>query len=212
MAVTPPIRAVFFDIGNVLLHFDIGAILKEIAAALGRHPLKVAASLLDTKRISALERGEIDSDELFRIFREELGYRGSFAQFKTLWCDHFTLERRTAALLKKVSRRLPTYLLSNTHALHYDFIKSRYAFIKLVRGAALSHELGMRKPEARIFRAALRLAKLRRPEQALFIDDLEVNVRGARAAGLQSLRYRGPEDLERRFRELGVLPGWERKV
>ena len=87
----PAIRAVFFDIGNVLLHFDIGAILKEIAAALGRHPIRVARSLLDTKRISALERGEIGSDELYRIFREELGYRGSFPRFKKLWCDHFTL-------------------------------------------------------------------------------------------------------------------------
>ncbi|MBI5240611.1 MAG: HAD family phosphatase [Elusimicrobia bacterium] len=205
MAVTPPVEAVFFDIGNVLLHFDIGAILREIAAALGRHPIKVAGALLDTRRISALERGEIGSDDLFRIFREELGYRGSFAKFKELWCDHFTLERRTAALLKKVARRVPTYLLSNTHALHYDFIKSRYAFVKLVRGAALSHELGMRKPEARIFRAALRLARLRRPEQALFIDDLEVNVEGARRAGLRALRYRGPEDLARRLKELGLL-------
>ena len=202
---TPPIKAVFFDIGNVLLHFDIAAILKEIAAALGRHPIKVARSLLHTKRISALERGEIGSDELYRIFREELGYRGSFPEFKKLWCDHFTLERSTAALLKKVSRRVPTYLLSNTHALHYDFIKSRYAFIKLVQGAALSHELGMRKPEPRIFRAALKLARVSDPAQALFIDDLELNVAGARKAGMQAIRYRGPEDLARRLKSLGVL-------
>ncbi|MDD5630302.1 MAG: HAD family phosphatase, partial [Elusimicrobia bacterium] len=199
------IRAVFFDIGNVLLHFDIPAILKEISAALGRHPIKVARSLLDTKRISALERGELDSDELYRIFREELGYRGSFPKFKKLWCDHFSLERRTAALLKKVSRRVPTYLLSNTHALHYDFIKARYAFIKCVRGAALSHELGMRKPEPRIFRAALQLAGVSAPAQALFIDDLEPNVQGARKAGLQAILYRGPEDLARRLKSYGLL-------
>jgi putative hydrolase of the HAD superfamily len=202
---TPPIKAVFFDIGNVLLHFDITAIVREIAAALGRHPIKVARSLLDTKRISALERGEIGGDELYRIFRNELGYRGSFPEFKKLWCDHFSLERRTAALLKKVSRRVPTYLLSNTHALHYDFIKARYAFIKCVRGAALSHELGMRKPEPRIFRAALKLARVNDPAQALFIDDMELNVRGARKAGMQAIRYRGPEDLARRLRDLGVL-------
>ena len=200
----PPIKAVFFDIGNVLLRFDIPAILKEISAALGRHPIAVARSLLDTKRISALERGEMSSDELYRIFREELGYRGSFPKFKTLWCDHFTLERRTAALLKKVSRWVPTYLLSNTHALHYDFIKTKYAFTKCVRGAALSHELGMRKPEPRIFKAALKMAGVR-PSQAVFIDDLEPNVEAARKAGLQAIRYRGPEDLRRRLESLGVL-------
>ncbi|MCX5796494.1 MAG: HAD family phosphatase [Elusimicrobia bacterium] len=206
MAVSPPpIKAVFFDIGNVLLHFDIPAILAEISAALGRHPIKVARILLDTKRISALERGKIGSDELYRIFRDELGYRGSFPKFKKLWCDHFSLERRTAALLKKVSRRVPTYLLSNTHALHYDFIKARYAFIRCVRGAALSHELGMRKPEPRIFRAALKLARVSEPAQALFIDDLDLNVQGARKAGLQAIHYQGPEDLARRLRSFGLL-------
>ena len=201
----PRIKAVVFDIGNVILRFDVPAILKEISAALGRHPIQVARSLLDTKRISALERGEIGSEELYRIFRDELGYRGSFPQFKKLWCDHFSLERRTAALLKKVSQRVPTYLLSNTHALHYDFIKSRYAFIKCVRGAALSHELGMRKPEPRIFKAALKLAGVKDPAQALFIDDLELNVAGARKAGLQAIRYRGPEDLTRRLKSFGLL-------
>jgi putative hydrolase of the HAD superfamily len=107
-------------------------------------------------------------------------------------------------LLKKVSRRLPTYLLSNTHALHYDFIKSRYAFTKYVRGAALSHELGMRKPEPRIFKAALKMAGVR-PAQALFIDDLEPNVAAARRVGLQAIRYCGPEDLAHRLKTLGVL-------
>jgi len=200
----PPIKAVFFDIGNVLLHFDLAAIIKEIAAALGRPPREVARSLLDTTRISALERGEISSKELYRIFREELGYSGTFPRFRKLWCDHFSLERSTAALLKKVSRRVPTYLLSNTHALHYDFIKARYAFTKCVRGAALSHELGMRKPEPRIFKAALKMAGVQ-PAQAVFIDDLEPNVAAARRAGLQSIRYRGPEDLRRRLQSLGVL-------
>jgi putative hydrolase of the HAD superfamily len=206
MALTPrPVKAVFFDIGNVLLNFDITAVLKEISGALGRSPLAVARSLLDAKRISALERGEIDSDELYRIFREELGYSGTFPQFRKLWCHHFSLERRTAALLKKVSLRVPTYLLSNTHALHYDFIKARYAFTKVVRGAALSHELGMRKPEPRIFRAALKLARVKDPGQALFIDDLAINVAGARKAGLQAIHYRGSDDLARRLKSYGLL-------
>ncbi len=204
MSLNAPPKAVFFDIGNVLLHFDLTAIITRIAAALGCRRIKVARSLLDTKRISALERGKIGSEELYRIFQEELGYSGTFTRFRKLWCDNFSLDRRTAALLKEVSRQVPTYLLSNTHALHYDFIKTRYAFIKCVRGVALSHELGMRKPEPRIFKAALKMAGVR-PAQAVFIDDLEPNVAAARRAGLQAIRYRGPEDLRRRLRSLGVL-------
>ena len=199
------VEAVFFDIGNVFLHFDPTEVLRAIAGAVGRHPLKVADYLWTSHKIEALERGEFGADELYRIFREELGFPGDFQRFKKVWCDHFSLERRTAAILKKVAKRLPTYLLSNTHALHYDFIRENYAFPRHVRGAVLSHELGMRKPEARIYEAALKIAGVSRPAAAVFIDDLKANVEAARRAGLLAIRYQGPEDLFRRLKALGVL-------
>ena len=201
----PPIKAVFFDIGNVLLRFDVADIFDKLSRYLGRDRLQIARRLGDPRRIAALERGEVSTADLYRIFREELGFKGRFARFRTLWCDHFTLQRHTSEMLKKVARRMPTYLLSNTHALHYDFICENYAFPRHVHGAVLSHELGMRKPEARIFAAALRMAKVKQPAQALFIDDLERNVRAARRAGLQAILYRGSEDLHRRLKALGVL-------
>ncbi|HAM34811.1 MAG TPA: hypothetical protein DEB40_00810 [Elusimicrobia bacterium] len=199
-----PIKAVFFDIGNVLLHFNPRDVLKEIARAVGRHPLKVAGYLWTSHKIESLERGEFGTDELFRIFKDELGYSGTFAQFRELWCDHFTLERRTAAILKKVAKSRPTFLLSNTHALHYDFIRQNYAFTRHVHGAVLSHEVGMRKPEPRIYEAALKIAGVSAHE-ALLIDDLSANVKAARKAGLHAIHYRGPEDLFRRLRALKLI-------
>ena len=199
------IKAVFFDIGNVLLHFNPKEVLKEIASAIGHHPLKVADYIWTSRKIEALERGELGTDELFRAFREELGYEGDFAQFKKLWCDHFTLNRRVAAILKKVSKRVPTYLFSNTHALHYDHIRENYAFTRHVQGAVLSHEVGMRKPEPRIYAAALKIAWVKKPKAALLIDDLQANVEAARKAGLTAIRYRNPEQLLRRLKVLGVI-------
>lgn len=198
------IKAVFFDIGNVLLHFNPSEVLREVAGAIGRHPIKVARYLWTSHKIEALERGEFGSDELFRIFQEELGYKGTFAQFRKLWCDHFRPERKTVSMLREVSKRVDTYLLSNTHALHYDYIKQRYAFTKHIRAAVLSHELGMRKPEARIFAAALKTAKVE-PAQAVFIDDLKPNVDAARKVGINAILYKGPEDLRRRLVAFGVL-------
>ena len=198
------IKAVFFDIGNVLLHFNPKEVLKEIASAIGHHPLKVADYIWTSRKIEALERGEMGSDELFRLFKDDLGYTGNFAQFKELWCNHFSLDHRTAAILRKVSKRVPTYLLSNTHALHYDYIRQNYAFTKHVKGAILSHELGMRKPEPRIYEAALKIAGVKGGE-ALLIDDLKANVEAARKAGLQAIHYRSPESLFRRLKVLGVI-------
>ena len=51
-----------------------------------------------------------------------------------------------------------------------------------------SLDIGLRKPDTRAFAAAVELLDVD-PARVLFIDDLEVNVSGARAAGLQGFRF-----------------------
>jgi glucose-1-phosphatase len=199
----PDVRAVFFDIGNVLLRFSSRRVLSRFACALKRHPLKLASYLWRSDLGERIELGRLGATELYELFRTELGYKGTFAQFRVLWCDHFTLDRGSYALFKKATASVPTYLLSNTNALHIDFIRERYEFPKLVRGAILSHEVGLRKPEPAIYRKALELSGTA-PEETVFIDDLEPNVAAAAKLGIRAIRYRGAADLRRRFRDLGL--------
>ena len=198
------IRAVFFDIGNVLLRFHAGQVVRRMAAALGLHPLRVARIALSGSLTDSIERGELDGRTLHGMFREQLGFSGTPREFKRLWCDHFTPEPGTHALLRRVSGRCKVFLLSNTNRLHYDFIRANFEFPKRVHGAVLSYRLGMRKPEPRIYREALRRAGCR-PEEAFFVDDLEENVRAAEAVGMRAMRYTGAADLERELKSLRVL-------
>jgi FMN phosphatase YigB (HAD superfamily) len=198
-----PIKAVFFDIGNVLLRFSQKRILRKFAWAVGRHPVKVARHVWKGRIIDRIERGEVTGEEIHALFVSELGYEGDFNKFKTLWCDHFTLDRGSFAVLKSTAAKLPTYLLSNTNALHIEHIRARYAFPALVRGAILSHELKLRKPQREIYEAALKMSGTL-PEETVFIDDLEENCEGARKAGLHAIRYRGAADLKKKLAALGV--------
>lgn len=200
----PGIKAVFFDIGNVLLKFDSAEVARKMAWAVRRHPLRVARYLWHSRIGEAVERGQVRAREIYRLMRGELGYKGDYEDFRRLWCDHFTLERQTAALLKRLTRSHRVYLLSNTNHLHYEFIRERYAFPHQVHGAVLSYKLGLRKPEPGIYLAALRQARVRAPE-AVFIDDLEVNVAAAARLGMRALRYTGPEALRSDLGRLGVL-------
>ena len=198
------IRVAFFDIGNVLLRFEVRAVLRTISAAVRRHPLRVGRLLWTGGLVDRIERGQLSSRALFRIFQKELEFEGDFAAFRKLWCDHFALDRGAAGLLQRVCARMPVYLLSNTNRLHFQFIEENYRFPALVAGAALSYRLGLRKPEAGICQAALAMAKAK-PQEAVFIDDLAENVRGARRVGMNALRYQGAARLEADLKELGVL-------
>ncbi len=197
------IKAVFFDIGNVLLRFSNKRILRKFAWAVGRHPVKVARHIWKGRIVDRIERGEVSGEEVHALFVNDLGYKGDFQKFKTLWCEQFTLDRGSFAILKNLSGRMPTYLLSNTNALHIEHIRGRYAFPGLVKGAILSHELALRKPQREIYEAALKMSGTL-PEETVFIDDLEENCAGARKAGLHAIRYRGAKDLKKRLAALGL--------
>jgi len=149
---------IFFDIGNVLLYYDSYRMARTMAWELRSHPRKIAGTIWGEDLVDALERGRLPPDQLYVLFRDEFGFNGSFRRFRALWCDHFTLHRRNAALLKSLAARHRVFLLSNNNALHYQFIRERYAFTRHVRGAVLSYELGLRKPEPAIYRAALKAA------------------------------------------------------
>jgi len=66
-----------------------------------------------------------------------------------------------------------------------------------------SSMVGYEKPEQKIYR--LLLDELgTKPEETIFIDDLEKNVQGARQAGLASFRFLNPEQVQAELAKFGV--------
>ncbi len=141
---------------------------------------------------------------MFDIFKSELAFKGNFKEFKDLWNGPFKLNAKTEELLRRIVARRPTYLLSNTNQLHYDYIRRNFDFPRVVRSAVLSYKLGLRKPESAIYAAALKRARVS-AGGALLIDDLKDNVLAARKAGWRAIHYKGSRSLERELKKLGVL-------
>ncbi len=83
------------------------------------------------------------------------------------------------AALQRLAARYPLYSLSNGNA---DL--ARVGLSELFQGSFSAREIGCAKPDPRIFAAACRRLNLE-PAQVLHIgDDLELDIRGARAAGM----------------------------
>lgn len=194
----------FFDIGNVLVLFDPRSAARAIAQELQISPFRIARYLWSSRLVERIEKGELSSRQLHALFKDEFGFAGDFQAFERLWCGHFRLERRTAALFERLRKRHKVYLLSNTNELHWRHIRRRWAFAAKAHGTVLSFKLGTRKPEPAIYHAALRLCRAR-PGEAIFIDDRRENVRAAQKAGMAALLYRGHEHLLKDLKTRGVL-------
>ncbi len=68
----------------------------------------------------------------------------------------------------------------------------------------LSYEVKAMKPAEGIYRDSLEKIGLR-PQECVFIDDLEENVAGARKVNLHAIRYTGYERLVSSLADLGVV-------
>ncbi|GAA1966015.1 HAD-IA family hydrolase [Nocardioides panacihumi] len=83
--------------------------------------------------------------------------------------------------------RVRTGLLSNSWGNTYPRARIAEAF----DGIVISGEVGLRKPQPEIYRLALQRLGVA-PEQAVFVDDAEPNLVGARAVGLRTVLHTDP--------------------
>jgi 2-haloacid dehalogenase len=101
-------------------------------------------------------------------------------------------------------RRMPLYALSNWSHETFRLVRHEFPFLEWFDGVLLSGDVGVTKPDRRIFDELVRRYGLD-PATTLFIDDSPPNVDGALAAGLQSVRFTSAATLREDLTRLGVL-------
>lgn len=95
----------------------------------------------------------------------------------------------TAELIKDLSvRGYKLYCLSNMSADFYEYLKTREVF-RYFDGQVISALEHMVKPEREIYELILQRYHLK-PEETLFIDDLEANVKAAQELGINTVHFK----------------------
>jgi putative hydrolase of the HAD superfamily len=198
------ITTVVFDFGNVLGFFSHRKSAEQVAAYSDRTPEAVQAYLYGGRLEADYESGRLSTAVFTGMARETCRLACTDEQFAAAYSDMFWPNDDVCALVPPLKRRYRLYLLSNTNDLHYRQFKAQFAgVLSYFDGLVLSHEVGARKPDPRIYEACR--ARAGRPAaECLFIDDLPSNVEGAVACGWQGLVYRPGADLRDGLAEVGV--------
>ncbi|HEX5825727.1 MAG TPA: HAD-IA family hydrolase, partial [Candidatus Limnocylindrales bacterium] len=99
---------------------------------------------------------------------------------------------------------VPLYALSNWSAETFPAARPRYPFLGRFDGIVISGEVGVAKPDRRIYEALLERHGLE-AHSILFVDDVAENVAAAEALGIRSLRFIDGPALRRELVGLGLL-------
>lgn len=198
-------RAVFFDLGKVLVDFDWTAACRSAAGCCTADPVSMARWITTSRPACDYECGRLTSREFFDHAKIALGFRGGFEEFARLWSDIFTEMPESVALLRRLKGRVPVALLSNSNEMHINWVMKRWEFMRLFDEMVISYREGCVKPEPAIYRRAL--AKLAvEPAEAFFMDDRPENVAGALAVGMDAVLFTGAVPLRAALAERGLLP------
>ena len=99
---------------------------------------------------------------------------------------------------------VPLYALSNWSAETFPRALELYEFLRWFDGYVISGEVGLTKPDPRIYEHLLATFSLE-PGDVFFTDDLLANVEAARELGIEAAVFRGPEPLRRDLVDAGFL-------
>jgi putative hydrolase of the HAD superfamily len=157
---------------------------------------------VDQNPIHALERGEWTNDEFERALANELvlenGGPVAGPGLLTRMFAGQTLDEEMLTLFRKLKASgVPTGLLSNSWGGGYP----TELFPDMFDAVVISAEVGMRKPEPRIFLHAAQLLGLA-PQECVFIDDIEANITAAEQIGFTGVLHGAATDTARQVADL----------
>jgi len=199
------IRALLFDLGDVMVGLDFPRAYREAARLTGR-PVEEIPGLIDRTGLQSIyEHGRISSREFHERFSEALGLTVSFDEFRVLWGNMFaTGTLLPESLLDQLHQNYRMLILSNTNELHFDWILGRYSIARHFDDYVLSHQVGSMKPDAAIYREAIRQAGCR-AEDCFFTDDKAENIAAAIELGIDAVQFSGAAALDHQLRQRGVV-------
>lgn len=175
-----------FDIGRVLVDFDFQNLYRLHAKHSGRPIVPFTEAELNVR--DAVESGEITDAEWLVYLNQSKGLDWSMDDLIGIWSELFTLNQTGCQLFRKALQyeEISVHTLSNIAQHHMDAIEKNWnGFFDGADGLFLSYQMGVRKPNPKIYRDALDQLGVE-ARQCFFIDDLPENVAAATALGLSA--------------------------
>ena len=212
MGQMPP-QFLYFDMGNVLLHFSHQRQAEQIARLAALRAEDVFELLYRGYRDSsglhwAAECGTAPPDAYYAQFCDATQARPDRSAFELASNDIFWPNRSIVPLvaqLRSAGYRLG--VLSNTSQAHWEFVCRRYRLMEVFPVQALSFEIGAMKPDERIYAAAGRLAGAL-PQEIFFTDDRPENVAAARQAGWDAVVFESTSQLAGELSRRGIATNY----
>jgi epoxide hydrolase-like predicted phosphatase len=195
------IKNIVFDLGNVLISFKPSEYFDK-----NNYPENIKTTILSdifgSKEWLLIDKGEITTSEAINSITSRSSLKKEeIAHIFNLRIDMmYPLDLNVRLLPELKKRSFKLFYLSNFPFDIFDEIRTGYYFFRYFDGGLISSEAKYSKPDNRLYEILLEKYSLI-PQECLFVDDIEINVRAAEALGMTGLFTHGSPEIAREIED-----------
>ncbi len=197
------IKIVLFDLGNVLAYIDFHKFWSSLGFLHSEEIVLFTDEYASWTR--QFETGFISTSEYLTGLQSVFGRRFTIEQLEQAFAN--IIQEPVDGMMdivQCVSRECRTALVSNTNEIHYKVSLDKIEVLGILHKHYLSYKMRVMKPAHGFYDAIIQDQK-RDPSEMLFIDDITENVNAAKSAGMQTVKFEKPAQLEDILKTLGIL-------
>ncbi len=196
------IKSIIFDVGGVLVRTHDQSGRRKWEARLGLKPGGAAQLVFDSDLGRKAQLGQVSLQEVWTWVGAHLGLSpDELTAFRRDFWAGDQVDHELADYVRRLHARYRTGILSNSWARNGRAMAEKFGFADCFDVFVTSAEVGVMKPDPRIYHVTLRRLEVL-PSEAVFVDDFIENVRAARRLGIQAVHFTDPALARRQLQEL----------
>lgn len=197
------IKTVIFDLGGVYFTDGAKQFSKKMEDVHGV-PVSAVIDVIGGELGDQYRTGRITPDEFWMQAKKYWQLDIDTTELSKIWLDGYEPIEGTADLIDRLKKSgYELLFLSDNAPDRVDYLESRFAFLSKFDGGVFSHLEKVRKPDPKIYKAALALTAS--PATAcVYIDDKPKLLEPAKTLGMSTIAFESPEQVESELLELGL--------
>lgn len=199
------IEAVVFDIGNVLIRWDVRALYRTIFDDPDEMEWFLAEVWTPVENLRC-DRGEPFAAVIAEVVERHPRYEGAIRAAWDRWIETIPGDvPGSLELLEELDAAgVPTFALSNFSAETFPLVRDAYPHFELLGDIVISGEHPpLAKPDREFYELLCRRTGIT-PERSVFVDDAPVNTDAAKRLGFVTVDFTDTPALRRALRSLGL--------
>ena len=200
----PTIKHIVFDVGRVLIHWDPEIPFRHLIPDENERQYFMNNICTPEWNIEQ-DRGRTWADAENHLIEQHPEKEPLIRGYRKHWLEmtHGALDGSVTIMKSLINDGMDVTLLTNFHQETFPLAKKKFPFLKLPRGATVSGEIGLIKPDLAIYQHHTQAHGLD-PAATLFFDDSPKNVESAHTAGWQAELFTDASQMQADLDKHGI--------